>query len=97
MTQENYRLVELDSLLSKDKITQDDPLQLPELFREKPKNTPTKTLLCHEPENLFVAPTEKPTIALNDRAKKRKSIIPSRQPFWRQRKREEATFEYSFS
>ena len=81
MTQENYHFSDLDSLLSKDNITGDEILQLQELFHEEPRNSPSKTLLTHEPENQSITPTDKTTIALNDRAKKRKSTIPWRQIF----------------
>ena len=37
MTLENYPLSDLDFLLSKDNITEDDLSQLPELLREDPK------------------------------------------------------------
>ena len=91
MNQEDYPLSDLDSLLSKDKVKEDDLLQLRELLSEALKDSPSKTLLTHEPENLSFIPIEKSTIALNDRAKKRKSTIPTKQLFQRQKKSEEAT------
>ena len=57
MTQENYPLSDLDSLLSKDKITKDDLLQLPELFPEEPKNSSSKSPLLHEPGDSSHQPT----------------------------------------
>ena len=44
MNQENHLLSDLDSLLSKDSITEDDLLQLPEIFPEEPKTPLTKPL-----------------------------------------------------
>ena len=58
---------------------------------EEPKNSPIKTLLTHEPANLFITLTNKPTITLNDRARKQKTTISSRQPFQKQKKSVEAT------
>ena len=37
MTRENYHLSDLDPLLSKDNITENDLLQLPDLFIEETK------------------------------------------------------------
>ena len=45
MTQENYPLSVLVSLLCKDNITEDDLLQLPELFPEEAKSSGSKTPL----------------------------------------------------
>ena len=97
MSQENYPLSDLDPLLSKDNITEDDLLQLPELFFEEPKTPSNQTSISHELENLYLTPTDKPTIALNARPRKRKSTIPSRQLFRKQRKSEEATSKYNFT
>ena len=76
MTQENHPFSDLDLLLSTDDITENDLLQLPELLLEESENSPIKTHLTKEPTNLCLTPTDKPTVALNDRAKQRKSIIP---------------------
>ena len=97
MTQESYPPSDLDSLLSKDNITEDDLLQLPELLLEERRNAPNKTPVNHQAENLSLTPTDKPTIALSDRPKQRKLIIPSRQLIQRQKKNEEATSNYSFT
>ena len=78
MAQEDCPLSNLDSLLSKDNITENDILQLPELLLEEPKASPSGTPLAHEPNNLIATPTDQPTNALNYRTKKRKSTIPSR-------------------
>ena len=58
-----------------------DLLQLPELSPEEPKTPPSQTSLTHELQNLSITPTDKPTIALNDRTRKRKPTAPSRQLF----------------
>ena len=42
MNQEKYSLSDLDSRLSKDSITEDDLLQLPQLFPGEPKTFLTK-------------------------------------------------------
>ena len=81
MTQEDYPCSDLDSLLSKDTITEDDLILLPELSLEEPKTPSNQTSITHELENLSITPTDKPTIALNNRPRKRKSTIPSRQLF----------------
>ena len=78
-------------------ITEDDLRQLQELFPEEPKTPPNKNSITQELENLPVTPTEKPTIALNDRPRKRKPTAPSRQLFRKQRKSEEATLDCSFT
>ena len=78
MTQEHYPFTDLDFLLSKNDIREEDLLQLPDLIFEEAKNSSIKTLLTHEPENLVITSTNKPTVTLNDRAKKRKSTFPSR-------------------
>ena len=57
-------LSDLVSVLSKGNITEEDLLQLPELLQEEPTKLPNKTSLTHEPENLFITPTDQPTIAL---------------------------------
>ena len=64
MNQEVYSFSDLDFLLSKDKITEDDLQQLPELFLEEPKTPSNQTSITHELENLSITPTDKPTIAL---------------------------------
>ena len=97
MTREDYLLSDLDSLLSKDNITENDLLQLPELLLEDQKNSFSETALTHESEILSITPTDEPTIALNCKAKKRKSTIPSTQIFQKQKKSEEATHRYSFT
>ena len=97
MTQENYPLSDLETRLLKDKITEDDILQLPELFLEEQRNSPNETPPMHEFENLSITPTDKPTTPLNDSPRKRKPTIPSRQLFKKQRKCEEATSYYSFT
>ena len=93
MSQEDYPFSDLDFLLSKDNITEDDLLQLPEVPLEELKTTSNHTSTTHELENLSLTPTDKPTIALNIRPRKRKSTIPSRQLFHKQKKSEEATFK----
>ena len=90
MTQEDYPLSDLKTLLLKDNITEDDILQLPELIPEELRNS-------HDFKNLSITPTDKPTTPLNDRPRKRKPTIPSRQLFKKQRKSEEATSYYSFT
>ena len=80
-----------------DNITEYDILQIPELFPEEQRNFPTGTPLTHEFENLSITPTDKSTTPLNDRPRKRKPTIPSRQLFKKQRKIEEATSFYSFT
>ena len=97
MTQEDYPLSDLETLLLKDNITEDDILQLPELFPEEQRNSPEEAPLTHEFENLSITPTDIPTTPLNDRPRKRKPTIPSRQLFKKQRKSEEATSYYSFT
>ena len=97
MTQDDYSLSNLDSLLSKDQITEDDLLHLPELLLEESKNSLSKTPLIQQSANLPITPADKPTIALNDRPKKRKPTAPLRPLFRRQRKSKEATVNYSFT
>ena len=91
MTQEIYSLSNLNSLLSKDDITEDDLLHLPELLLEESKNSPNETPLIHESENLSINPTDKPRVTLKDRAKKRTPTVPSRQFFRRQKNRRNYT------
>ena len=79
MTEEDYPLSDLETLLLKNNITEDDILQLPELFLEEQRNSPNETPLTHEFENLSITPTDKPTTPLNDRPRKRNPTIPSRQ------------------
>ena len=96
MTQDEYPLSDLETLLLKDNITEDDILHLPELIPEEQRNSPNETLLTHEFENLSITPTDKPTTTLHDRARKQKPTLPSSQLFKKQRKNEEATSYYSF-
>ena len=77
MSQKNYPLSDLDSLLSKDNITEDDLLQLPEVFLEEPITPSNQTSITHELENLYLPLTDKPTIALNVRPRKLKSTTLS--------------------
>ena len=93
MSRDNYLLSDLDSLLSKDSITEDDLLQFPELFPKEPKARSNWTSITHELENLSITPIDKLTIALNDRPRKRTPTAPSRQLFRKQKKNEEATFD----
>ena len=96
MSQEDYPFADLDFLLSKDNnITEDDLLQLPQVPFEEPKTPSNHTSTTHELENLSLTPTNKPTIALNIRPRKRKSTTPSRQLFHKQKKSEEATSKYT--
>ena len=95
MNQEDNSFPDLDFLLSKDSITEDDLLQLPELLPEEPKTPSSQTSIAHELENLFLTPIDKLTIALNARPRKRKSNTPSLQLFSKQKKSEEATSKYS--
>ena len=97
MNQENYPLSDLDSLMSKDNITEDDVLQLPELFPEEPKNPSNQTSITRELGNLSITPNDKPTITLNDTPRKRKPTSPSRHLFRKQTKSEEATLDYNFT
>ena len=76
MNQENYPLSDLVSLLSKDDITEGDFLHLPELVPEEPKTPSNQTSITHELQNFSLTPTDKPTIALNDRPRKRKPTAP---------------------
>ena len=86
MSQEDNSFSDLDFLLSKNHNTEDDLLQLPELFPGEPKTPSSQTSVTHELENLFITPTDKPTIALNVRPRKRKSTTPSLQLFSKQKK-----------
>ena len=52
MSQEDYPFSDLDLLLSKDNITEDDLLQLPEAPLEEPKSPSNHTSITHELENL---------------------------------------------
>ena len=70
MTQKDYPLFDLKTLLLKDNITEDDILQISELFPEEQRISPNETPLTHEFENLSITPTDKPTTPLNDRPKK---------------------------
>ena len=67
MNQEDYSFSDLDVLLSKDNITEDDLLQLPDLLPGEPKTPSNQTSIVHELENLSLTPTDKPTIALKVR------------------------------
>ena len=95
MSQEGYPFSDLDLLLFKDNITEDDLLQLPEVPLEEPKTPSSHTSIAHELESLSLTPTDKPTIALNIRPRKRKSTTPSQQLFHKQKKSEEATSKYT--
>ena len=95
MSQEDYAFSDLDFVLSKDNITEDDLLQLPEVPLEEPKTPFNHTSITHELESLSLTPTDKPTIALNIRPRKRKSTTPSRQLFHKQKKSDQATFKYT--
>ena len=95
MSQEEFSFSDLDFLLSKDNNTEDDLLQLPKLLPEEPKNPSNQTSITHELENLPITPTDKPTIAVSVRLRKQKSTTPSLQLFHKQKKNEEATFEYT--
>ena len=86
MNQEDFSFSDLDFLLSKDNITEDDLQQLPELIPEEPKTASNQTSITYELENLCITPTDKPTIVLNDRPRKRKSTTLSRQLFRKQKK-----------
>ena len=97
MTQKDYPLSDLETLLLKDNITEDDILQLPKLFPEERRNSPNETPITHGFENLYITPTDRPTTSLHDRPRKRKPTIPSRQLFKKQRKNEEAISYYSFT
>ena len=95
MNQEDYSFSDLDFLLSKDNITEDDLLQLPEVILEQPNTPSNQTSITDELENLSLTPTDKPTIALNLRPRKRKSTTPSRQQFHKQKRNGEATSNYT--
>ena len=95
MSQEDYSFSDLDFLLSKDNITEDDLLQLPEVSLEEPKTPSNHTSITHELKNLSHTPTDKPIIALNIRPRKRKSTTPSRQLFHIQKKSEGSTSKYT--
>ena len=70
MTQEDYPFSDLETVLLKHNITEDDILQIPQQFSEEQRNSPNKTLLTHEFENLSITPTDKSTTPLNDRPRK---------------------------
>ena len=72
MIQEDYPFSDLDFLLSKDNITEDDLLQLPEVPLEEQKTPSNHTSITHELESLSLTPTDKPTNALNIRPRKQK-------------------------
>ena len=95
MSQEDYPFSDLDFLPSKDNITEDDLLQLPEVPLEEAQTPSNHTFITHELENLSLTPTDKPTTALNIRPRKRKSTTPSRQLLHKQKKSEEATSKYT--
>ena len=97
MSQEDYLLSDLEPLLFKNNITEDNILQLPQLFPQDQRSSSSKTPLNHELENLSITPTDKLTIALNNRPRKRKSTISSSQLFQKQTRSEEATFRYNFT
>ena len=58
MSQEDYPFSDLDFLLSKNNITEDDVLQLPEVPLEEPKTPSNHTSITHELENLSLTPTD---------------------------------------
>ena len=91
MNQEDYPFSDLDFLLSKDNIKEDDLLQLPEIPLDEPTTPSNQTSITHELENLTITPTDKPTTAINFRPKKRKPTAPLRQFFHKQKKSEEST------
>ena len=93
MNQEIYPLSDLDSLLPKDNNTEDDLLELPEPFPEEQKTPSNQTSITHELEHLSFTPTDKRTIALNNRPGKGKPNAPSRQLIRIQKKNEETTLE----
>ena len=95
MNQEDYPFSDLNFRLSKDNITEDGLLQLLEQFPEEPNTPSNQTSITHELGNLSLTPTDKPTIALKVRPRKRKSTTPSRQLFQKQKKNEEATSKYT--
>ena len=95
MNQEDYSFSHLDFLLSKDDITEDYLQQLPELFPEEPKTPYNQTSITHEIENLSITPTDKLTIAINHIPRKRKPTAPLRQFFHKQKRSEEANFNYN--
>ena len=100
MNQENYPLSDLDSYLPQT-ISQKTIFysfqNYPELILEEPRTPSNRTSITHELENFSITPTDKPTIALNDRPRKRKSTIPPKQLFRKQRKSEEAALDYNFT
>ena len=81
MNQEDYPLSDLDSLLSKDSITEDDLLHPQELFPEEPKTPSNQTSITDELENLPITSTDKLTIALNVRPRKQKPTTPQNNYF----------------
>ena len=95
MSQEGYPFSDLVFLLSKDNITEDDLLQLPEVPLPETRTPSNHTSITRELENLSLTPTDKPTIALNIRPRNRKSFTPSRQLFQKQKRSEESTSKYT--
>ena len=67
MTKEDYPLSDLETLLLRDNITEDDILQIPQLFPGEQRNSSNETPLTHEFENISITPTDKPTTPLKDR------------------------------
>ena len=67
LTQEKYTFSNLDLLLSKEDITEDDLFQLRDLLTEETETSPIKTSLTNELANLLITPTNKPRIAQNSK------------------------------
>ena len=86
MSQEDYPFSDQDFLLSKDNITEGDLPQLSEVPLDETKTPSNHTSITLELENLSLTPTDKPTIALNIRARKRKSTTPHDNCFINRRK-----------
>ena len=75
MNPEYHSFSDLDFLLSKDNITEEDLLQLPELPPEEPTTPSNQTSITHELENLSITPTDKPTTAFNYRPRN-ENLLP---------------------
>ena len=95
MNQDDNSFSDLDFLLSKDNITKDELQQLPELPPEEPTTPSNQTSITHELENLSITPTDKPTMAINYRPRKRKPTAPLRQYFHKQKRNDAAIFNYN--
>ena len=92
MTQEIYPFSDLDILISR-QYHRRRPSTAPRTFIRRVKNTPSETLFTQLSKDLFITQTDKPTIALNDTTKKRKSTIPHNNSF-RDRKRTKKLYLY---